>query len=94
MSAPNALLLEQMLLGLGLGSVIGVAFFATLQRNIELYVVQGRARAAIAIHILRLVSVTAAFALIVQFGAAALLGAFASFLMLRTVMTHRVKSSS
>lgn len=95
MSHPNVLLLVgQALMGLALGGAIGFVFFAMLRRNVALYVAQERFGFAVVLHVLRLALVTVAFALIVQLGAVVLLGAFASFLTLRTFMTRQTKDSS
>ena len=76
------------------GFACGFAFFRALAANVALYV-SGRAKGrAIAVHVLRLAGVGAAFFAAAQFGAAPLLAALVGFLIARAVTTRKKKEET
>ncbi len=75
-----------------LGALIGFAYFATLEFNVRLYTSPHPGWAAVAAHAARFLIAAACFAAIARgAGAAALLAAFAGFLVARGAAIHRVR---
>lgn len=76
------------LLFLPVGVTLGLAFFLSLRANTRLYVTGGNVAAAIAVHFARFLGAGGAFFLISTQGAAALIGAFAGFLLARLAVVR------
>lgn len=75
-----------------LGALAGIAYFATLEWNVQLYFDRRSGWAAVAAHAARLIAAALCFAAIARgAGAAALLSAFSGFLAVRMVAVGRMK---
>lgn len=83
---PN--LLRHVLIGAAVGLPAGVAYFAALRRNVQLYVAGGFGYSALAFHLLRLAIVAVLFFFLAKLGVGALLSGLAAFLLARTLALH------
>jgi F1F0 ATPase subunit 2 len=79
------------LLGVLLGLLLGMGYFAALRQNVERYLAGRALGPALALHLGRLLLVGLAFVLIAQVGAAALLGALGGFVLARFVALRSAK---
>lgn len=70
-----------------LGAAFAVLYFAGLRANAALYLRDGRRAWAVGLHAVRVVAAAAFFVAIARLGAAALLAAFAGFLVVRHAAT-------
>ena len=78
-------------LGVLLGLLLGMGYFAALRQNVEGYLAGRALGPALALHLGRLLLAGLAFVLIAQVGAAALLGALAGFVLARSVALRSAK---
>ena len=72
-----------------LGTLIGVAYFASLGWNVRLYADRGAGLSALLLHLARLVVAVAAFTLCAKQGAAPLLASFVGFFAIRMISVNR-----
>jgi len=79
-------------LGVGLGLLLGMGYFAALRQNVERYLAGRALGPALALHLGRLLLAGLAFVLIAQAGAAALLGALGGFVLARFLALRRAKA--
>ena len=75
---------------LGVGLALGLAFFASLRRNVQFYT-DGRPLAGVVLHLLRVLLVAAVLVAAVQFGAVPLLACALGFLIGRHLVLRRVE---
>jgi F1F0 ATPase subunit 2 len=71
-----------------LGGFIGALYFAALAWNVRLYTGHGSGWKALLLHLSRLATAVAVFALCARQGATALLASFLGFLFIRTISVN------
>jgi F1F0 ATPase subunit 2 len=77
-----------------LGAALGFAYFSALRLNARLYLAEGPLWRPVVLHLLRIVGVVSAFVLIAPYGAGALLGALAGFVVMRFVLVRPERSGA
>jgi len=83
-------LLRHVLLGAAIGLPVAAAYFAALQQNVRVFVDGGSNLAGAGLLLLRLAAIGALFFGLSKVGLGALLGALASFVLVRSLVMRRV----